>query len=69
MANLLPLIDGGVLTAAVGQSVFRRAAALLIASQDAVDESHAPARIHHMSVRGADPVMMLTAPIRRSSRA
>ena len=41
------------------------AAAPLIASQDAVDRFNLTprARIHHMSVRGADPVMMLTAPI------
>jgi acetyl-CoA C-acetyltransferase len=38
---------------------------LLVASQDAVDRFGLTprARIHHMSVRGADPVMMLTAPI------
>ena len=64
MANLRPLIDGGVLTAAVASQISDGAAALLIASQDAVNGNLTPrARTHHMSVRGADPVTMLTAPI------
>ena len=65
MATLAPLTEGGVLTAAVASQISDGAAALLIASQDAVDRFGLTprARIHHMSVRGADPVMMLTAPI------
>ena len=43
----------------------RTAAALLVASERAVREHglRPRARIHHLSVRGADPVWMLTAPI------
>jgi acetyl-CoA C-acetyltransferase len=54
-----------VLTAAVASQISDGAAALLIASQDAVNRFRLTprARIHHISVRGADPVMMLTAPI------
>jgi acetyl-CoA C-acetyltransferase len=65
MAKLPTLVEGGVLTAAVASQISDGAAALLIASPDAVNRfSLTPrARIHHMSVRGADPVMMLTAPI------
>ena len=65
MAKLPTLIEGGVLTAAVASQISDGAAALLIASQDAVDRFRLTprARIHHMSVRGSDPVMMLTAPI------
>jgi acetyl-CoA C-acetyltransferase len=65
MAKLPTLIEGGVLTAAVASQISDGAAALLIASQDAVDRFRLTprARIHHMSVRGADPVIMLTAPI------
>ena len=65
MAELPTLVEGGVLTAGVASQISDGAAALLIASQDAVDRySLTPrARVHHMSVRGADPVMMLTAPI------
>jgi acetyl-CoA C-acetyltransferase len=41
------------------------AAALLIANERAVKEHNLKprARIHHLSVRGADPVWMLTAPM------
>ena len=42
MANLLPLIDGGVLTAAVASQISDGAAALLIASQDAVEPTSRP---------------------------
>jgi acetyl-CoA C-acetyltransferase len=65
MAKLPTLIQGGVLTAAVASQISDGAAALLIASQEAVDRFGLTprARIHHMSARGADPVIMLTAPI------
>jgi acetyl-CoA C-acetyltransferase len=71
MATLPTLTEGGVLTAAVASQISDGAAALLIASQDAVDRfGLVPrARIHHMSVRGADPVMMLTAPIPATQHA
>jgi acetyl-CoA C-acetyltransferase len=65
MAKLPTLVEGGVLTAAVASQISDGAAALLIASQDAVDRFRLKprARIHHMSALGADPVIMLTAPI------
>jgi acetyl-CoA C-acetyltransferase len=65
MAKLPTLVEGGVLTAAVASQISDGAAALLIASPDAVNRFRLTprARIHHISVRGADPVMMLTAPI------
>lgn len=65
MAQLQPLIEGGRLTAAVSSQISDGAAALLIASEKAVkDHDLKPmARIHHMSVRGTDPVIMLTGPI------
>lgn len=71
MATLAPLTEGGVLTAAVASQISDGAAALLIASQDAVDRFGLTprARIHHMSVRGADPVMMLSAPIPATQHA
>ena len=71
MAALPTLVEGGVLTAAVASQISDGAAALLIASQDAVDRfGLAPrARIHHISVRGADPVVMLTAPIPATQHA
>lgn len=65
MATLPTLTPDGVLTAAVASQISDASAALLIASEDAVKRFGLTprARIHHMSVRGADPVMMLTAPI------
>lgn len=65
MAGLKTLAEGGRLTAAVASQISDGAAALLIASERAVKEHGLKprARIHHMSVRGADPVWMLTAPI------
>jgi acetyl-CoA C-acetyltransferase len=71
MAALPPLTEGGILTAAVASQISDGAAALLIASQDAVDRFGLTprARIHHMSVRGSDPVMMLSAPIPATQHA
>jgi len=65
MATLKTLVDGGRLTAAVSSQIADASAALLIASERAVKRFDLTprARIHHLSVRGADPVWMLTAPI------
>ncbi|HWS44729.1 MAG TPA: acetyl-CoA C-acetyltransferase, partial [Acidimicrobiia bacterium] len=63
--SLPTLVEGGRLTAAVSSQISDASAALLIASASAV-RTHGltpRARIHHLSVRGADPVWMLTAPI------
>jgi acetyl-CoA C-acetyltransferase len=63
--SLPTLVEGGRLTAAVSSQISDASAAILIASADAV-ATHGlrpRARIHHLSVRGADPVWMLTAPI------
>jgi len=65
MATLKPLAEGGRLTAAVSSQISDGAAALLVASEAAV-KAHGlrpRARVHHMSVRGDDPIWMLTAPI------
>jgi len=65
MASLKPLTEGGRVTAGVSSQNADASAALLIASEKGLrDHGLKPrARIHHMSVRGADPVWMLTAPI------
>lgn len=71
MASLQPLADGGKITAAVTSQISDGAAALLIASEHAI-KCHAlkpRARIHHLSVRGADPIWMLTAPISATTYA
>jgi acetyl-CoA C-acetyltransferase len=71
MAALEPLTPGGRITAAVSSQIADGAAALLIASGSAVQrlKLRPRARIHHLSVRGADPVWMLTAPIPATQRA
>ncbi len=65
MASLKTLVEGGRLTAGVSSQISDAAAAMLIASERAVKEHGLKprARIHHISVRGADPIWMLTAPI------
>jgi acetyl-CoA C-acetyltransferase len=65
MAALKPLRPGGTITAALSSQIADGAAALLIASARAVREHglRPRARIAHLSARGDDPVLMLTAPI------
>ncbi|MFI7669597.1 acetyl-CoA C-acetyltransferase [Nocardia sp. NPDC049526] len=71
MAQLKTLTESGRLTAAVASQISDGAASLLIASEAAVERyGFTPrARIHHLSVRGADPVMMLSAPIPATQHA
>ena len=63
--SLKPLVERGRLTAAVSSQISDASAAMLIASERAVAEHGLTprARIHHLSVRGADPIFMLSAPI------
>jgi acetyl-CoA C-acetyltransferase len=63
--SLPTLTPGGRLTAALASQISDASAALLIAGEQAVkDHGLTPrARIHHMSVRADDPIMMLSAPI------
>jgi acetyl-CoA C-acetyltransferase len=71
MATLQPLEPGGRITAALSSQISDGAAALLIASERAVKEHHLKprARIVHLSVRGDDPIWMLTAPIAATRHA
>ena len=57
--------EGGFVTAGTASQNCDAAAALLIASERAVKEHGLKprARIHHISVRAANPVWMLTGPI------
>jgi acetyl-CoA C-acetyltransferase len=63
--SLPPLTEGGRLTAAVSSQTSDGAAALLIVSETGlrVHGLTPRARIHHLSAWGADPLLMLTAPI------
>jgi acetyl-CoA C-acetyltransferase len=65
MAKLPTLVEGGRLTAAVSSQISDASAAILVVNERGL-ETHGltpRARIHHLSVRAADPVWMLTAPI------
>ncbi|MFS0910598.1 acetyl-CoA C-acetyltransferase [Microbacterium sp. 179-I 3D2 NHS] len=65
MAVLAPLREGGRITAAVSSQISDASSAVLVAGEQAVhDHALTPrARIHHLSVRGDDPELMLSAPI------
>ncbi|MGB6124877.1 MAG: acetyl-CoA C-acetyltransferase [Gordonia sp. (in: high G+C Gram-positive bacteria)] len=65
MASLDVLAPGSQLTAAVASQICDGASATLVVSEKALEQYGLTprARIHHMSVRGDDPVMMLSAPI------
>ncbi|MBZ5736258.1 acetyl-CoA C-acetyltransferase [Nocardioides sp. TRM66260-LWL] len=71
MAGLQPLAPGGRITAAVASQICDGASAVLVASERAVAEHGLTprARVHHLSVRGDDPVWMLTGPIRATRHA
>jgi acetyl-CoA C-acetyltransferase len=71
MAALQPLVPGGRITAAVSSQISDASSAMLIASERAVREHGLVprARVHHVSVRGDDPVWMLTGPIRATRHA
>jgi acetyl-CoA C-acetyltransferase len=71
MATLKTLRDGGRITAAVASQISDAASAVLVASEAAVQRYGLTprARVHHLSVRGDDPVYMLTAPIRATKYA
>ena len=71
MAKLPTLSEGGRLTAAVSSQISDASAALLIVNERGL-HAHGltpRARIHHLSVRAADPVWMLTAPIPATEHA
>ncbi len=65
MAELEPLMEGGTITAAVSSQTCDGSSAMLIVSEAALKRYQLTprARIVHMSVRAADPIWMLTAPI------
>jgi acetyl-CoA C-acetyltransferase len=71
LASLPPVVEGGRITAAVSSQISDGAACLLVVSEQAL-KTHGltpRARVHHLSVRGADPIYMLTAPINATAYA
>lgn len=71
MAQVKLLREGGRLTAATSSQICDGASAVVVMSEAAVRASGVQplARIHHMSVLGGDPVIMLEAPIEATRRA
>jgi len=71
MAQLEPLMEGGTITAAVSSQTCDGSSALLVVSEAALKRYDLTprARIAHMSVRAADPIWMLTAPIPATEHA
>lgn len=71
LAALKTVQEGGRITAGIASQNCDGAAALLIASEQAMkDHGLKPrARIHHLTVRADDPVWMLTAPIAATRHA
>ncbi len=65
------LREGGVISAASASQICDGASAVLVASERAVKSLGATplARIHHLSVLGHDPVIMLEAPIPATAHA
>ncbi|RAK51349.1 acetyl-CoA C-acetyltransferase [Phenylobacterium deserti] len=71
MAGVRLLADGGRITAATASQICDGASAVMVVSEAAL-KAHGLtplARIHHMSVLGHDPVIMLEAPIPATERA
>ena len=71
MAELEPLMEGGTITAAVSSQTCDGSSAVLVVSEAALKRHNLTprARIVHMSVRAADPIWMLTAPIPATEHA
>jgi acetyl-CoA C-acetyltransferase len=71
MAELAPLREGWEITAATASQISDGAAALLVASEAAVQRHGLTprARIVALAVVGADPVFMLTGPIPATEQA
>ena len=71
VAALEPLAPGGTITAALSSQISDGAAALLVASEEAVERYGLEplARIHTMTVAGDDPMIMLTAPLAATRKA
>lgn len=71
MATLAPLRPDGTTTAALASQLADAASVVLVASERGlrVHGLSPRARVHHLSARGDDPVLMLTAPIRATEVA
>jgi acetyl-CoA C-acetyltransferase len=71
MKNVKLLREGGYITAATSSQICDGASGVMIVSEKALKEHNLTpmARIHHLSVIGHDPVIMLEAPLPATQRA
>src|SRR4051794_13970901 len=71
LAGLRTLTQGGRLTAALSSQLSDAASGVLVVSERGLREHGLTprARIHHLSARGGDPVLMLSAPIPATAHA
>jgi acetyl-CoA C-acetyltransferase len=71
MKNVKLLQEGGVVTAAAASQICDGASAVLVVNDRGLKRLGARplARVHHMSVLGGDPVIMLETPIAATQRA
>ncbi len=71
IAQVQPLREGGLVTAANASQICDGASGVVVVNEAGLRAlGVAPlARIHHMSVYGGDPVIMLDAPLRATERA
>jgi acetyl-CoA acetyltransferase family protein len=71
MRSLLPLAEGGLITAATSSQICDGAAAILVANERGLKAAGLVprARVHTISVVGDDPVIMLEGPIPATKKA
>lgn len=71
MKNVKLLREGGYITAATSSQICDGASGVMIVSEKALKEHNLTpmARVHHLSVIGHDPVIMLEAPLPATQRA
>ncbi|MGK2911991.1 MAG: acetyl-CoA C-acetyltransferase [Sphingobium sp.] len=71
MAAVRLLLEGGVITAATSSQITDGSSAVLVVSERALKEHNLTplARIHHMTVTGGDPIVMLEEPLFATERA
>ena len=71
LAGLDPIVEGGLLTAGNASQMCDGASAVMVVNEAGLKALGVEplARIHHMSVHGGDPVVMLETPIEATRRA
>ncbi len=71
IAGVRPIVEGGLVTAATASQICDGAAGLIVANERGLKALGVTplARVHHMTVIGHDPVIMLEAPIPATERA